>query len=126
MFYPDSDRYVSFESARRVSDEIKDVNPSIRIVGVFVNPTSDMVGDAMNAEGKAMKKSYEERKVGEATSEANKLAKESGLSADEAEVEISKSEEAAEEEIANSQKKAITFFTIVGLSFIALLWISSM
>ena len=47
MFYPDSDRYVSFESARRVSDEIKDVNPSIRIVGVFVNPTSDMVGDAI-------------------------------------------------------------------------------
>ena len=86
----------------------------------------DMVGDAMNAEGKAMNKSYEERKVGEATSEANNLAKESGLSADEAEVEISKSEEAAEEEIANSQKKAITFFTIVGLSFIALLWISSM
>ena len=86
----------------------------------------DMVGDAMNAEAKGMKKSYEERRVGEATSGANKLAKESGLSADEAEVEISKSEEAAEEEVANSQKKAITFFTIVGLSFIALLWISSM
>ena len=67
----------------------------------------DMVGDAMNAEAKAMKKSYEERKVGEATSEANKLAKESGLSADEAEVEISKSEEAAEEEVANSQKKPV-------------------
>ena len=85
----------------------------------------DMVGDAMNAEAKAMKKSYEERKVGEATSEANKLAKESGLSADEAEEEISSSEEAAREEMANSQKKAITFFTIVGLSFIALLWIST-
>ena len=52
----------------------------------------DMVGDAMNAEAKAMKKSYEERKVGEATSEANKLAKEGGLSADEAEEEISASE----------------------------------
>lgn len=82
----------------------------------------DMVGDAMNAEAKAMKKSYEERKVGEATSEANKLAKESGLSADEAEEEISRSEEAAREEA----KKAITFFTIVGLSFIALLWISTL
>lgn len=85
----------------------------------------DMVGDAMNAEAKAMKKSYEERKVGEATSEANKLAKESGLSADEAEEEISRSEEVAREEMANSQKKAITFFAIVGLSFIALLWIST-
>ena len=85
----------------------------------------DMVGDAMNAEAKAMKKSYEERKVGEATSEANKLAKEGGLSADEAEEEISRSEEAAREEMANSQKKAITFFTIVGLSLIALLWIST-
>ena len=85
----------------------------------------DMVGDAMNAEAKAMKKSYEERKVGEATSEANKLAKESGLSADEAEEEISRSEEAAREEMANSQKKAITFFAIVVLSFIALLWIST-
>ena len=47
MFYPDSDRYLSFESAKRVSDEIKSVNPSVRTVGVFVNPTSDMVGDAI-------------------------------------------------------------------------------
>ena len=85
----------------------------------------DMVGDAMNAEAKAVKKSYEERKVGEAKSEANKRAKESGLSPDEAEVEISRFEEAAKEEVANSQKVAITFLIIVGLSYVALLWISS-
>ena len=47
MFYQDSDRYVSYERAKRVSDEIKSVNPSVRTVGVFVNPTSDMVGDAI-------------------------------------------------------------------------------
>ena len=47
MFYQDSDRYVSYERAKRVSDEIKSVNPSVRTGGVFVNPTSDMVGDAI-------------------------------------------------------------------------------
>ena len=47
MFYQDSDRYVSYERAKRVSDEIKSVNPSVRTVGVFVNPTIDMVGDAI-------------------------------------------------------------------------------
>tara|TARA_B100000575_G_scaffold257188_1_gene227967 strand:- start:322 stop:621 length:300 start_codon:yes stop_codon:yes gene_type:complete len=85
----------------------------------------DMVGDAMNTEAKAVKKSYEERKISEAKSEANKLAKESGLSPDEAEVEISRSEEAVKEEVANRQKVAITFITILGLSYVALLWISS-
>ena len=47
MFYQDSDRYVSYERAKRVSDEIKSVNPSVKTVGVFVNPTSDMVRDAI-------------------------------------------------------------------------------
>ena len=47
MFYQDSDRYVSYEKAKTVSDEIKSVNPSVKTVGVFVNPTSDMVGDAI-------------------------------------------------------------------------------
>ena len=47
MFYQDSDRYVSYETAKRVSDEIKSVNPSVRTVGVFVNPTIDMVGDCL-------------------------------------------------------------------------------
>lgn len=86
----------------------------------------DMVGDAMNAEAKAVKKSYEQRKVGEATTEANKLAKDRGMSADEAEVEISRSTGATKEQIANSQKKVITFLTITALSCVALLWISSM
>ena len=35
MFYQDSDRYVSYETAKRVSDEIKSVNPSVRTVGVL-------------------------------------------------------------------------------------------
>ncbi len=47
MFYQGSDRYVSYETAKRVSDEIKSVNPSVITVGVFVNPTSDMVGDVI-------------------------------------------------------------------------------
>ena len=60
-----------------------------------------------------------ERKIGEATSTANKLAKEKGLSAEEAEEEISKSEERAKEEIVEREKKVNKFYTIVTLSFIA-------
>ena len=60
-----------------------------------------------------------ERKIGEATSTANKLAKEKGLSTEEAEEEISKSEERAKEEIVDNQKKAYKLFTIAGLLFIA-------
>ena len=60
-----------------------------------------------------------ERKIGEATSTANKLAKEKGLSTEEAEEEISKSEERAKEEIAEETRKRLTYFTIAGLSFIA-------
>ena len=60
-----------------------------------------------------------ERKIGEATSTANKLAKEKGLSPEEAEEEISKSEERAKEEIVEREKKVNKFYTIVTLSFIA-------
>ena len=64
-----------------------------------------------------------ERKIGEATSTANKLAKEKGLSAEEAEEEISKSEERAKEEIVENQKKANKFFTVIVLSLIAILFV---
>ena len=60
-----------------------------------------------------------ERKIGEAKSTANKLAKEKGLSAEGAEEEISKSEERAKEEIAEETRKRLTYFTIAGLSIIA-------
>ena len=60
----------------------------------------------------------DERKIGEATSTANKLAKEKGLSPEEAEEEISKSEQRAEEEIVEREKKLNKFYTIVILSFI--------
>ena len=51
MFYQDSDRCVSYERAKRVSDEIKSVNPSVIRVGVFVNPTSEKVGDVITQVG---------------------------------------------------------------------------
>jgi hypothetical protein len=60
-----------------------------------------------------------ERKIGGATSTANKLAKEKGLSTEVAEGEISKSEERAKEEIAEETRKRLTYFTIAGLSIIA-------
>ena len=86
--------------------------------GIAKEVTRDITRDF----DEALIESVKEGKRNEASLAASKSAKERGLSAEEAKVEIDLSQKAVEEEMRESQLKANKFFTRIGVLLIGIMF----